>query len=266
MFSGSPVFSNRDYDPEHPENIDGYLNLQRINTSGVSYSTNGFNLKTRFFAEDLGPAAYASASSAVNDVGAIATISYSFVIDAQTALAADLFMAAHPTVTANGRYSYSLGNSGYSNAAFVQTQVQFLQAFNGILFSSYNNYVVGGINSGTVSYSAPVTTFRLGSTQIGGLLALSAVAYVGTAAGRSDATVQIDPMLSIDLDFLNNNPGYTITQTYGNILDTYPNQSITGPDTSSAAPEPGTWALMLAGLGGVGAAFRSRRRRPATVA
>jgi len=28
----------------------------------------------------------------------------------------------------------------------------------------------------------------------------------------------------------------------------------------SAAPEPGTWALMLMGFGGAGAALRSRRR------
>ena len=34
----------------------------------------------------------------------------------------------------------------------------------------------------------------------------------------------------------------------------------------SGAPEPATWAMMLMGLGGLGAAMRSARRKPATVA
>ena len=32
---------------------------------------------------------------------------------------------------------------------------------------------------------------------------------------------------------------------------------------TSAVPEPATWAMMLAGFAGLGAAFRSRRARPA---
>ena len=40
----------------------------------------------------------------------------------------------------------------------------------------------------------------------------------------------------------------------------------TGTSTfTSAVPEPATWAVMLAGFGGVGAAMRSRRRRAAAV-
>ena len=48
---------------------------------------------------------------------------------------------------------------------------------------------------------------------------------------------------------------------YGNYADTF------GVDTTfslvgvSAAPEPASWALMLLGVGGVGAALRTRRRK-----
>jgi len=38
---------------------------------------------------------------------------------------------------------------------------------------------------------------------------------------------------------------------------------VTAVNVSSAAPEPASWALMLVGFGGMGAALRSRRRRPA---
>jgi hypothetical protein len=37
--------------------------------------------------------------------------------------------------------------------------------------------------------------------------------------------------------------------------------SLTPPAPASAAPEPTTWALMLTGFGGLGAALRTRRRR-----
>ena len=42
--------------------------------------------------------------------------------------------------------------------------------------------------------------------------------------------------------------------------------SATPPGSISAAPEPGTWALMMLGVAGVGAALRFRRRETASLA
>jgi hypothetical protein len=39
-----------------------------------------------------------------------------------------------------------------------------------------------------------------------------------------------------------------------------------GSLTASGAPEPGAWALMLAGFGGMGAALRASRRKLAATA
>ena len=36
---------------------------------------------------------------------------------------------------------------------------------------------------------------------------------------------------------------------------------VSGP-TAAGVPEPATWAIMLAGFGGLGVAMRSRRRQP----
>jgi hypothetical protein len=61
-----------------------------------------------------------------------------------------------------------------------------------------------------------------------------------------DGSVQPDPLLS----------GAIYNTEAGNLSDS----SFTGG--VSVVPEPATWALMLVGLGGMGAALRSRRQAP----
>ena len=61
-------------------------------------------------------------------------------------------------------------------------------------------------------------------------------------------SLTVDPIFTIDPSFLAANPGYSLSFSSG-----------VGDSALSGAPEPATWALMLAGFGGLGATLRRRR-------
>lgn len=70
---------------------------------------------------------------------------------------------------------------------------------------------------------------------------------------------QANPTVTL---ILNSDNGYQ-----SNLYNTsHQYSNLTSPGTTSSAPEPATWALMLVGFGGLGFAMRSARRQRAAVA
>lgn len=76
-------------------------------------------------------------------------------------------------------------------------------------------------------------------------------------------SIQVGP--SIQFDFPYTAGGSVIPGNFDSIASTGFNAYLYGtvaPQTASAAPEPATWALMIAGFGGLGVALRYTRRKP----
>jgi len=67
----------------------------------------------------------------------------------------------------------------------------------------------------------------------------------GYAYSHGAFTAFVDPVITIDPAFLVANPGYSLSFS---------------PNIGGAVPEPGAWAMMLLGFGGLGAVLRNRRR------
>jgi hypothetical protein len=81
-------------------------------------------------------------------------------------------------------------------------------------------------------------------------------AYAG-GNSSGDATASADPIFFIDPDFLSTHPGYELVFSPG-----VGNLAPGGP--GDGVPEPATWAMMLLGFAGLGAAMRTRRRTAAS--
>ncbi len=64
----------------------------------------------------------------------------------------------------------------------------------------------------------------------------------------------VDPFIQIDPAFLRTHPGYSLELSPG-VLNT-------PPAGGGGVPEPASWALMLTGFAGMGAALRARRKLP----
>ena len=78
--------------------------------------------------------------------------------------------------------------------------------------------------------------------------------YLGASASSGSESF-IDPFIQIDPLFLADNPGISGTLTLYTSSDV--------GNYVSSAPEPSAWALMIAGIGGIGVALRrSRKTRP----
>ena len=114
---------------------------------------------------------------------------------------------------------------------------------------------------------------------------------LGVAGPQPDIIAQVDGGTVLDTGFLpsttgvtattwlnftktvNSGASSTLTLSFIDTTDTHAfndlamdDISLTGPSPAGAVPEPGTWAMLLAGLGAAGAALRSRRRSAAALA
>jgi hypothetical protein len=68
-----------------------------------------------------------------------------------------------------------------------------------------------------------------------------------------DTSVTVDPFLTIDPVFLSQNPGFSLVFS----------DSVANSPPQSGVPETATWAMLLAGFGGIGCVLRQRQRRVA---
>ena len=79
--------------------------------------------------------------------------------------------------------------------------------------------------------------------------------YVNASSNKGgSAYSSADPYFYIDPDFQKNNPPSPGSTGYGLVVSNGVGNAVPG------APEPATWALMMIGVGGMGAALRTRRR------
>jgi len=159
-------------------------------------------------------------------------------------------------VDVEGSLSYGFGDNssflvvGYLEIGDPALPVSYATSFNSICMDDFvNNSDTGCFSDGLVSDPITIISqgyyFAPGADQVVTLLA--SIDYVGNSpTGSSSGFVTVDPTFSIDPDFLAQNPGYSLEFSDG-IGDS--------PD----APEPATWATMLVGLGGLGAAIRLAR-------
>jgi hypothetical protein len=78
----------------------------------------------------------------------------------------------------------------------------------------------------------------------------ASIELTGSSGSPFVGGVYVDPVFTIDPAFLAQNPGYSLEFSEGI------------GDSPDSAPEPATWAMMLAGFGGLGATMRRKRPTP----
>jgi hypothetical protein len=177
---------------------------------------------------------------------AFSQLQYSFVITSPSVSAADLFASQRPAVFATGNYQIFVeGVYAIGNDAFGSVEFQDFYSPSGLTEMCYtidDCFERSGVFQESVGY------YRLNALQFAGriqLRAWSSVSHFGDGPATS-AYAYIDPVISIDTTFLDQNPGFSVTQI------------------ALAVPEPTSWAMMIVGFGVVGATMRKRRAVPAT--
>jgi hypothetical protein len=151
------------------------------------------------------------------------------------------------TITSKAAYSYSAGDlvtltfdiSGNERGCCDQND-QWFAGFNFAGPTSVNHWTVDGSDAGTLSIPGGTANFTNGfGLPQGTLWGPHTVSFVATSAGT------VNPFF-----------GTYSNDNVGPLLD---NVSL----SIGAVPEPGTWAMMLIGVGMAGAGLRAARRRQA---
>lgn len=103
--------------------------------------------------------------------------------------------------------------------------------------------------------NATGSAFAFKTDATGKITAWQVTVLIGSVASDSIATVDFPGVLGVFDDGV-----------FENSVGSNRNLAGTWTGGGPAVPEPATWAMMLAGFGGLGAAMRSRRRTVATTA
>jgi hypothetical protein len=179
---------------------------------------------------------------------------YDWTITAPSAAAADLFRGT--AVSANG--SYYLNAIGGASSEVSLTSGTLFEGYVYDGRTAFDRKCGDSDRSGCASesvsipYSAAVAYRQIDSVTFGGYIALFADARMDSpASGYSGASASIDPTIVIDPAFADANPGFVVNSYLSSVPVT----------TVSAAPEPATWAMLILGMGLMGAVLGWRRER-----
>ena len=163
------------------------------------------------------------------------------------------------TVNSSGVYTPG-GANVYPDTTFGN-QVAFLQSFNGA--TSEIDWAITGLHPG----QQYVLSFEDVSSLIFGATPFDVSAFGGSPVISFDGRLWSQPhsIVTQTLDFTPTTADGSIDFIGGlegpNSLSAIDDLTIS---TASAVPEPATWAMMLVGFGGLGAAMRRSRRRAAS--
>ena len=186
------------------------------------------------------------------------SITYYLTVTGPTFGAADLVVPLHLIG------GYELGGSQSVQDATFEASVGFnMFGFNDLTAGTSGFGAACNVNvnqCGGQSFFADFSVNAFANHRIGDtveiVLQARAAALANNVAGTggvAGANAFIDPMITIDTDWLADNPGFQL-----NFSDGVVNGTGLLPD-AGGVPEPATWALMIAGFGLVGTVLRRRR-------
>jgi hypothetical protein len=178
-------------------------------------------------------------------------------------------------VSATGYVAYYFTITGPADGAYKDVVIPLLIHSKSDVFSTAPNSTTRAVTSYRITngyyqvyggatddvadqahYDADLQFFTMPGLQ--SRMSIQALVDINNAGGAASATAYIDPTIMIDPIFAKTDPNY-LSDFKLSISDGIGNGLVAG------VPEPATWALMLLGFGGMGAALR-RRRTSAAIA
>jgi hypothetical protein len=141
------------------------------------------------------------------------------------------------------------GTNAFPNTTFGN-QVAFLQSFQGA--TSEIDWAITGLHPG----QEYVLSFEDVSSSIVGATPISVSAFGATPADYAPGASFTTETLDFTPSTANGSIDFIGIPVANNSLSAIDNLTI----STASVPEPATWAMMLVGFGGLGAAMRARRR------
>ena len=172
------------------------------------------------------------------------------------AAAAVVMMAASPAIAATTTFSVTLNGASEATPNASPAMGLGLVTFNDVALTMTVNELYFGLTGGPVTGShLHCCTAVAGTGTAPVVVDFMSSGFPTTLSGNFDFTFTLSPTTFATLA-----AGAAAGRAYLNIHNaTFPGGEIRGFLVATAVPEPGTYALMLAGLAGIG--FLSRRRQ-----
>lgn len=114
----------------------------------------------------------------------------------------------------------------------------------------------GGAGSGIFWNVGSAATLGTGSTLVGNIIARTAITVANGARILCGRALAITEAVTLDSNDISNNCS---TSNIGSGRSDFDSAGFAGLDAVDPLPEPDTWAMLVVGLGGVGAVMRRRR-------
>jgi hypothetical protein len=230
---------------------------------GTRLRENEINLAESYY-KVLDPLAgmYLNIQSPTNFIIGSSRLSYSFVLNGAAGTQVPVHLDAFANTSGAANSGPVVVGSGFDATSFVHIIEN--PATNCDLTCKVGNvFLLQSVTNNNLFSSLPTPTLSgSGLVSFNGDLSLDAntvyrvdLFAIGLAQGNEHASARADPYFYIEPDFLATHPGYSLDFSAG-----VGNSPIHVPTT---VPEASTWAMMIMGLGGIGAVARRRRRADA---